>query len=263
VVIVGVALVVYARATAPSPVGPFLQDASNPTKKDTHWHAALGVYNCDHWMGDNSAKPGTWNWPNATPTGSPARASNTNVYAGLHSHDDGVIHMEPAVSEEAGKNATVGKYFDFGGWKLSSSGFSFLGTTVKNGDKCGTATGTLQWEVGTWDGDTTGKVKQTYKVMTGNPASYKLKQYDIVVIAFLPPGKTLASIGSPPSVPNLATALGAENTPAGSVTTMPPTGSSTPTAPTTTPSGSTTPTTKPKTGSSTPTPATSTTSPQP
>ncbi len=250
VVIAGIALVVYARATAPSPVGPFIADQNNPTKKDTHWHAALGVYDCDHWMGDSSGT-GVWNWPTATPSGSPSRASNPNVYAGLHSHDDGVIHMEPQVSEEAGKNATVGKYFDFGGWKLSSTGYTFLGTTVKNGDKCAGKPGTFQWEVGTWDGDTTGKVKQKYTVKSGDPAKYKLLQYDIVVIAFLPEGKTLASIGNPPSVPNLATALGVENggqaatattMPAVSGTTAPATGT---TAPVTSPTTAATPTSKP------------------
>ena len=219
VVIAGIALIAYTQATKPAPVGPFLTNG-DPTQKDTHWHAALGMYDCDHWMGDTSGS-GIWNWPNANAQSQPSRASNPNVYAGLHSHDDGVIHMEPLVSEEAGKNATVGLYFDFGGWKLSSTGFSFLGTTVKNGDKCGTKAGTLQWEVGTWDGDTTGKTKQKYTVKTGNPAKYKLHQYDIVVVAFLPEGTSISSIGSPPSVPNLAKALGAESAAPGPQTTMP------------------------------------------
>ena len=240
VVIAGVSLVVYARETAPSPVGPFLSDPNNPTKADTHWHAALGVYDCDHWMGDSTGA-GIWNWPAATPSGTPARASNTNEYAGLHSHDDGVIHMEPLVSAEAGRGATVGLYFQYGGWKLSATGFSFLGTTVKNGDKCGTSTGTLQWEVGHWDGDTTGKAAQKYTVMTGNPAKYKLLQYDIVVLAFLPQGKSMAGIGNPPSVPNLAKALGVEGQGvAGTATTTPAI-----TTPATTVPTATTPTSKP------------------
>jgi hypothetical protein len=241
VVIAGIALIAYTQATKPAAVGPFLQDSSG-TKQDTHWHAALGVYDCDHWMSDGS-KPGAWNWPAATPGNSPARASNTNIYAGLHSHDDGVIHMEPLVSEEAGKNATVGLYFTFGGWKLSSTSFSFLGTTVKNGDKCGKGTGTVQWELGKWDG-TNGK--QKYTVETSNPAKYKLFQGDIVVIAFLPPGKTLASIGDPPSVPNLENALGAENVQPGSATTMPPV-----TVPATGPAGSTAPASTPTTTAAT------------
>jgi hypothetical protein len=242
VVIAGVALIVYTQATKPAAVGPFLQNSSG-TQKDTHWHAALGVYDCDHWMSDGS-KPGAWNWPAVTPgTNQPARASNNSVYAGLHSHDDGVIHMEPSVSEEAGRNATVGLYFDFGGWKLSATGFSFLGTTVQNGDKCGTAPGTLQWELGKWDG-TNGK--QKYAVQSGNPAKYKLYQGDIVVIAFLPPGKSIASIGDPPSVPNLANALGAENNvPGQTASTMAPI---------------TTATTAPKKGSATTAATTATTS---
>jgi hypothetical protein len=250
VVIIGIALVVYARATAPTPVGPFLSDPNNPTKKDTHWHAALGMYDCDHWMGD-TPNSGVWNWPASTPTGNPARANNTRVYAGMHSHDDGVIHMEPALSEEAGKNATVGKYFEFGGWKLSQTGFTFLGTTVKNGDKCGTGTGTLQWALGKWD-LTNGP--QKYTVQSGNPASYKLYQGDIVVVAFLPPGKTIASIGDPPSVKKLESALSAEGASAGSATTLPPVSTPVTTAPK---KGSTATTATPTTG--TPTSGTPTT----
>ena len=249
VVIAGIALIIYTQATAPAAVGPFIYDASNPTKKDTHWHAALGVYDCDHWLGDGGqGGAGTWNWPAATPSGNPAQADNTNVYAGMHSHDDGVIHMEPQVTAEAGRNATVGLYFKYGGWKLSNTGYSFLGTTVKNGDKCGSTPGVLQWEVGKWDGDTTGKVKQKYTVETTNPAKYKLHQYDIVVLAFLPQGTSLASIGDPPSVPNLAKALGAENVAPGQMSngTLPANGSTTPSTgtPASTAPAATSPTTK-------------------
>jgi cell division septation protein DedD len=244
VVILGVALVIYARATAPAQVGPFLQNASG-TKKNTHWHAALGVYDCDHWMGDTPGS-GIWNWPNASASNSPSRASNPSVYAGLHSHDDGVIHMEPVTSDEAGRNATVGTYFDFGGWKLSSTGYSFLGTTVKNGDKCGNSTGTLQWEVGKWNG-TNGK--QKYTVQTGNPGSYKLFDGDIVVIAFLPQGKSIASLGDPPSVKNLANALNVETAPrTATATTVPPivVPTTKPATGTTATPGKVTPTTTPK-----------------
>jgi len=251
VVIAGIALIAYTQATKPADVGPFLQNSSG-TRQDTHWHAALGVYDCDHWMSDGS-KPGAWNWPNATPSGSPARADNTTVNSGMHSHDDGVIHMEPLVSEEAGRNATVGLYFTFGGWKLNATSYSFLGTSVKNGDKCGTTPGTLQWELGKWDG-TNGKQKN--KVQTGNPARYKLLQDDIVVVAFLPEGKSIASIGDPHSVPNLAKALGAENNVAGSATTMPPIAPTTaPVVPTTGPAGS-----SPTSAGATPTTVTTSTS---
>ena len=207
VVIVGVALIVYARNSAPSPVGPYVAGSSHTT--DTHWHAALGVYYCDHWLGDSTGE-GLWTWPYATPGGSPARAGNTSAYAGLHSHGDGIIHMEPAVSAEAGRNATVGLYFEYGGWKLSSTSFSFLGTTVTNGDKCGGKPGTVQWATARWD-RTAGP--QKYTVQTGDPSKYKLYDDDIVVIAFLPEGKTIQSIGNPPSLAKLGSATNTETPP--------------------------------------------------
>jgi hypothetical protein len=253
VVIIGIAGVVYARASAPAAVGPFLANG-DPTQQNTHWHAALGVYDCDHWMGDTPGS-GIWNWPNANTQGQPSRAANPSVYAGLHSHDDGIIHMEPAVSEEAGKNATVGKYFEFGGWKLSDTGYTFLGTTVKNGDKCATGgAGTLQWSLARWDG-TTGK--QKYTVMTGNPAKHKLLQGDIVVIAFLPQGKSITSLGDPPSLKNLPNAAGVETAPGATAPTTLPTGTtpvtSAPEGATTVPKGGTATTVAPTPTTVTPT----------
>src|SRR5919201_3715244 len=107
IVIAGVALIVYARATSAGNEPPLL-DSNSPQH---HLHAALGVYDCDHWMSDGSGN-GVWNWPavaNINGQQTPGRAG-TNAYAGLHSHDDGVIHMEPATTDETGTHATVGKY---------------------------------------------------------------------------------------------------------------------------------------------------------
>jgi cyclophilin family peptidyl-prolyl cis-trans isomerase len=175
-------------------VGPYVGNPNNPSdphNADSHWHAALGVYDCNHWLGDNTGE-GIWNWPASTSEGSPGRVG-TNTYAGLHSHDDGIIHMEPATEDDAGNNATVGRYFEYGGWKLASDGYSFLDTTVKNGDSCAGSAGQLQWSV-------------NGKQQSGNPADYKLLNHDIVVIAFIPNSATLASIGQPPSVANLPNA---------------------------------------------------------
>jgi len=211
VVIAGVSLIVYAHLSAPASVGPYVANQANqldPHNRDSHWHAALGVYDCDHWVGDSTGA-GLWAWPNtATINGqqTPGRAG-ANLYAGLHSHGDGIIHMEPQSADEEGRHATVGKYFDFGGWKLSSTGYDFVGTKVKNGDKCGNAAGTLTWALGKWDGSNP-PGKQKYTLKSGNPASYKLFQGDIVIIAFLPPGKTAADLGNPPSLAKLPSALG-------------------------------------------------------
>src|SRR5262249_24873387 len=159
----------------------------------SHLHAALGVYDCDHWVGDQNGT-GVWAWPAATPQGSPGQVKNTNAYAGLHSHCDGIIHMEPQTADAAGKHATVGKYFDYGGWEVSSDSFDFLTGSneakVKNGDKCGDKPGTVQWATSKLEGTDTGK-QLKWTVHSGNPGSYKLNNDDVVVIAFLPEGKSV------------------------------------------------------------------------
>ena len=60
-----------ARRPSPAPSVRTSLDQANPTNphnKDSHWHAALGVYDCDHWMGDPGGN-GVWHWPAATPSG--------------------------------------------------------------------------------------------------------------------------------------------------------------------------------------------------
>jgi hypothetical protein len=201
IVIAGVIAIVFARSGSSNNLPPQASD---------HWHAALGVYMCDHWQGD-----GNWAWPTQTATGEPARAG-TNLYAGMHSHGDGLIHIEPQTSDEMGKNATLGTYFKFGGWKLNSSEVTFVGATEKNGDKCGSKDGVLRWEVNGTE-------------HTGNPASYKINDGDWIAIAFVPKDTKLSSIGKPPSIANLETVQSG-----GTVATSPPGVTGPPTASTTT-----------------------------
>jgi hypothetical protein len=192
-------------ADAPNaePVAPFVldtQNPDNPQNADAHWHTALGVFDCDHWVGDTTGE-GLWAWPTATSTGAPARAADPEVYAGLHSHNDGLVHIEAAAQEDAGVNATLGRYFEYGGWKLSEDGFSFLDTTVKNGDECGGEAAELWWYVNGEHED-------------GNPADYKLGNDEVVVLAFLGDG---TYPGDPPSAVNLGV-HGSGGTPPGTVT---------------------------------------------
>jgi hypothetical protein len=228
VVVVGIALIVFARASEPPEVGPRLASSSGSRPPD-HWHAALGVYNCDQWVSDGSGD-GVWVWPAQTSQGSPGRVG-TDAYAGLHSHGDGIIHMEPVVTEEAGRNATLGRYFTFGGWDLSSSGFNFLGTKVNNGDTCKGKPATLKWAVGQWKGND----KITYTEKSGDPSHYKLNNNDVVILAFVPKDVKITSLGNPPSLAHLPGASEREgmtldtttSTPAATPTT------NTPTSPTT------------------------------
>ena len=70
-----------------------------------HWHTALGVNICGQWIGPAPAFEKPYDSPNQV----------ANV--GIHSHADGLIHTHPFVVGEEGNNATVGKFFSYGGWR--------------------------------------------------------------------------------------------------------------------------------------------------
>jgi hypothetical protein len=110
----------------------------------------------------------------------------------LHSHGDGVIHIEPQASDEVGAHATLGTYFTFGGWKLSTTVIEFLGRQERNGDRCEYGDpGRLRWEVNGVE-------------RAGNPADYVLQDGDVIVIAFVPGSPRLSRVGPPPSLRNLS-----------------------------------------------------------
>jgi hypothetical protein len=110
VVVLGSALVIYARQSRPS------ADASAPTIDD-HWHHAYGFFICDTWVelvGDGEAQD--------------AEGRPTNVeYArtGIHSHDDGLIHWHPFSSASVGRRAQLGVFLDVYGVELSGDVLQF------------------------------------------------------------------------------------------------------------------------------------------
>jgi hypothetical protein len=169
IIVIGVIAIALSRGSN-AQVAPFANQ--------DHWHAALGVNVCGTWL------------PNAPAfefRGGPNVGSG--VRAGLHSHDDGLMHIHPYSSDEAGKNATVGTFWDYGGWKLGENSFTaWDGVEHKNGGKCKGKTAEVRWQVN-------GKEK------SGNPAGYRPQQSDVVVIAFLPQGQ---KIGTPPQAASLA-----------------------------------------------------------
>lgn len=170
-------------------VGPYqldLGDPTNPQNANAHWHTPLGVYDCDRWLGDDTGE-GLWQWPAVTATGGPGHASNPSDYAGLHSHADGVIHMEPDSVADSGNNATLGRYFFSGGWEVSETGFSFLGVERAAGDRCDGEPGVVRWWVNGAEQE-------------GDPAEYKLFDDDVVIVAFLP--ADAPPPGPPPSTEN-------------------------------------------------------------
>jgi hypothetical protein len=157
----------------------------NPETQDfyDHWHEALGVNVCGEWL----TEPPEFH-----------SVDGTNIQAGLHTHGDGFVHIHPYSSADAGKNATLGRYFHNGGWEVSESSFDVWGGPTNdpgksrwsNGDKCPAEspmagrTGVVKWSV------------DCVVRKSGNPGDYKLEDLRVVALAFLPKGE---DIGVPPN----------------------------------------------------------------
>ena len=186
VLIVGVVSVFLVRGGSDSagsgPPRAVDQAANEP---GDHWHTALDVNICGEWLDPAPAFE--------KPYGSPNQVAN----AGIHSHADGLIHTHPFVVAEEGNNAVLGKFFDYGGWSLSSDSIDLGGanaahtqwagpesapkrTSWSNGDTC---------PFGQYKGE---KVQLTWAVdgkkKTGNPADYHMKDGETVAIYMLPKG---------------------------------------------------------------------------
>ena len=107
VVVLGLALVVYARQSRPA------ADASPPTIDD-HWHQAYGFYLCDTWvqLTGNKEDPA-------------APGFDEFQRTGIHSHDDGVIHWHPFTSASVGTRAKLSLFLDVYGVELDNDKLVF------------------------------------------------------------------------------------------------------------------------------------------
>jgi hypothetical protein len=124
VLTLGLALVIYGRATNHQDLGaPRLNTGTEP---GDHWHAAYGIYICDQYL------------PNMSVGVSPDPG-------GIHTHDDGVIHIHPFQTSTTGRNARMGDFFAQTGLNVTSTKIELpddpalgenSGKTFKNGDKC-------------------------------------------------------------------------------------------------------------------------------
>ncbi len=88
---------------------------------DTHWHSAYGVYKCDSYLGklvgdkyvaeiDGTALPDP---------------------AGIHAHDDGLIHIHPFIKRASGKKAQLSWFLESVDAKITSSKISYPALTGK------------------------------------------------------------------------------------------------------------------------------------
>jgi hypothetical protein len=174
VVIVGIALVVFARVQ--------LSGADTPPEigKD-HWHSAIGVWTCDQFS--------------ATPLADTQGDKN-----GIHTHEDGLMHIHPTSSAAAGENARLGVFTDEVGLEFGKDSFTLpTGETYKTGDDCQGQKGevvVLKWGSGKLDGEPEVIRKNFGDVrFLGNGEAY--------TVAFIKPDQDLEAL-RPPSTTTLS-----------------------------------------------------------
>lgn len=166
VVVLGVAGIVFSRAERRQELAAGAGAAAPVPGKD-HWHAAYGFYLCDSFA------------PNIP-----------SVRGGLHTHDDGLIHAEPLTRREGGANATLARFLDQAGAKLTNTAVATPGgkTYTEGKTKCGGADGVVQ-------------VKVDGKVRRSGFDGIRLADRQVITIAFVAAG---ADIPDPSSVSTLA-----------------------------------------------------------
>ena len=176
-VLLGTTLVLFARSSGSSAVEPKLK---------THWHAAYGIWNCDHWeapVADNQLDP-----------------------HGIHTHDadatatGGIMHIHPFDSSAAGVNATFSVFFNTLGVKWSNSKIEFpAGVTLANGTKCGDKDAVL--EVVRWDANK-GSAPPEVIIKDLGKIRYR-KDREAFTIALVPKDTAVTDVPKPTSIPQL------------------------------------------------------------
>jgi hypothetical protein len=97
VIILGLLMITFARQSNQAAA-----DSTNSPKRGEHWHAAYGIFICDRFI-TNVADKGQ------------------DDPLGIHTHEDGLIHIHPFSNAAAGKQANMGKFFDQVGLTVTDS----------------------------------------------------------------------------------------------------------------------------------------------
>ena len=173
VAVLGVVTIVSSRNERQAALNPIKSEKPRPPAPQKkfpgdHWHAAYGIYVCDRFL--------------------PPINSDRDPL-GIHTHNDGVIHIHPFTRAAAGRKATLGAFARTVGLGLSEDRIKVPGgETYAAGEKCGDEQGRVRVFVNGTE-------------RRGDPADVRLRDRDLVVVAFAPEGKDVPD--EPPSAPEL------------------------------------------------------------
>ena len=147
---------------------PRAEDAT-PRARIDHWHAAYGVYVCDRYL---------------------AAVEGEGDQDGIHSHGDGIVHVEPLNRTSAGANAVFRRFEEAQRMRITSSSLRWVDGLVPVEAEARAGCGGRPAEIASFvDGRRVG----------GAPGRIRLRDGQVIVVALVPQGTTYAQIGPPPS----------------------------------------------------------------
>ncbi len=171
VVVLGVGLVIYSRASRDATAAPRVDPQD-------HWHSAYGIYDCrtDSWVPD---------------------LQGTDDPDGIHSHQDGLIHVHPFNSSASGADAQIHVFAEAMGIEINTEGITLDdGTGMEAGAECEGEEAIIQ--IHRWDAD---NLELEPDVFTEDLGDVRFrKDREAFVIALAPEG---AELELPPSMPEL------------------------------------------------------------
>lgn len=144
-----------------------------PIANIDHWHAAYGVYLCDRYL---------------------APVAGNGDSNGIHSHGDGVVHVEPLNRASAGSNAVFRRFEEAQRSEITSRSLRWVDGTVPVGRDVSDGCDGRPAEISSFvDGTRVGAA----------PGRIRLKDGQVIVVALVPKGTTYERIGPPPSARDL------------------------------------------------------------
>ena len=146
--------------------GGMSEPAEPPVANRDHWHAAYGIYVCDRFL---------------------PPIQNPRDPRGIHTHNDGLIHIHPFTSSAGGRNATLGVFADAVDLELSDDRVEVPGegTFSEGDDECGGQPGEVA-------------VKVDGRVVTEGFRDIRLRDRSSITIGFVARGRA-ADLPAPPT----------------------------------------------------------------
>lgn len=204
VCVVGVLLVLYARNER--------QATAAPRAGEDHWHAAYTVADCGEFR--------------------PSLAGTVQDRLGIHTHEDGLIHIEPLVDGAAGTNAKLRLFLDYVGVTLTDDAATFPDGTTWDEATAECDGGPAQIVAARWiDGQDAADGEKPNEVFTEDFDSIRFRNdREAYTLALVPEGQ----LEDVPVRPDIAAELDDASEPAPMDTTQPSSNTATTSSPSTT-----------------------------